>query len=283
MPHMAYRAAMATVDYRTQTTLLTGASSGIGVALARELAVRGSDLVLVARRGDRLERMAAELNGAHGVRVEAIVCDLSEPDAGTRLAREVKSRNLSVTSLVNNAGFGLDGAFADHDPARLSAMLTLNVVAVVDITRAFLAELTSSGTGFLVNVASLAAYQPIPGMAAYSASKTFVLNFTEALWWETRGTGLRTMAFSPGLTRTEFFDELGTAQYDGAFQTPEQVATAMLRAIDRRRPAPSALSRRSNVIATWVSRVLARRATVRATARFAGSDRLMRRDLPSPV
>lgn len=108
----------------------------------------------------------------------------------------------------------------------------------------------------------MAAYQPIPGMAAYAASKTFVLNFTEALWWETRGTGLRTMSFSPGLTRTELFDKLGTEQYGGSFQTPDEVATALVRAIDRRRPAPSALSRRSKAVATWVSRVLSRRAAV---------------------
>jgi short-subunit dehydrogenase len=227
--------------------------------------------VLVARRLDRLDALAGELHAQHGVRVETIALDLTLPHPGATLAAEVARRGVEVTSLVNNAGFGTDGAFRDEDPAQLSAMLALNVGAVVDVTHAFLDRLTAAGTGVLVNVASMAAYQPIPSMAVYAASKAFVLSFTEALWWETKGTGLRTLAFSPGLTRTEFFDEIGVESYSGTFQSPDDVAVAALRALDRRRAAPSATSRRGAALSTAVARLLSRRTTVLATARIAGA------------
>jgi hypothetical protein len=268
---------MTAVDYSAQTTLVTGASSGIGVAFARRLAARGSDLVLVARRQDRLDALADELRAAHGVRVEVIACDLTQPRPGRILADELDRRGVQVTSLVNNAGFGTDGAFLDEDPDRLADLVALNIAAVVDLTRTFLRPLTDAGTGILVNVASMAAYQPIPGMAVYAASKAFVLSLTEALWWETRGSGLRTIALSPGLTRTEFFDVIGTEQYSGSFQTPDEVVDAALRALDRRRPGPSTLTRRANVVATTLTRFLSRRAAVLAAARYSGAERLVRK------
>lgn len=265
-----------TLDHASQTTLITGASSGIGAALARLLAARGSGLVLVARRTERLEALAAELRGAHGVRVETVPTDLGRPGAGRALAAEVDRRGVRVTSLVNNAGIGADGAFADQDPDELEALLALNVTALVDVSRAFIGRLGPDG--YLVNIASMAAHQPIPGMAVYAASKAFVLSFTEALWWETRDGGPRTLAFSPGLTRTEFFDGIGTDGYPGDFQAPEDVAAALVRTLDRRRSAPSALSRAADAAATALTRVLGRRATVLATARVAGSAGLMRKN-----
>ncbi len=232
--------------------------------------------MLVARRTERLEELSADLRASHGVGVETIPADLARPGAGRELSEEVDRRGLRVTGLVNNAGVGADGAFHDQDPVELQRMLALNVSAVVDVSRAFVGRLTERPGGYLVNVASMAAYQPIPGMAVYAASKAFVLDFTEALWWETRGSGLRTMAFSPGLTRTEFFDGIGDEGYPSSgFQTPEQVATALVRALDRRRSAPSALSRPGNVFATALTRFLSRRAAVSATAVAAGSAVLM--------
>ncbi|MFL1430187.1 MULTISPECIES: SDR family NAD(P)-dependent oxidoreductase [unclassified Nocardiopsis] len=270
-----------TLDHAAQTTLITGASSGIGAALARRLAARGSGLVLVARRAERLESLAAELRAAHGVRVETVSADLARPGAGRELAAEIDRRGIRVTSLVNNAGIGADGAFADQDPDELEALLALNVTALVDVSRAFIGRL--SADGYLVNIASMAAYQPIPGMAVYAASKAFVLSFTEALWWETRGRGPRTLAFSPGLTRTEFFDGIGTDGYAGNFQTPDEVATALVRALDRRRSTPSALSRAANAVATTLTGLLGRRTAVLATARVAGSAALMRKNRPATV
>ena len=255
---------MAAVDYSKQTTLITGASSGIGVEFAREFAGRGSDVVLVARRLDRLEKLADELTTTYGVRAEAIPLDLSIPGAGRTLAEEVDRRGLAVTSLVNNAGFGTFGPFHDEDPKRLHEMINVNVASVVDISRAFIDRLRTSGTGVLVNVASMAAYGPIPNMAVYAATKAFVLSFTEALWQESLGTGLRVLLLSPGATRTEFNDVLGTeeATSGASFQTPRQVVETAMRALDRPKPPPSVISGQLNRLVVSLGRVLSRRRTV---------------------
>ena len=138
---------MSTIDYSKQTTLITGASSGIGVEFAREFARRGSDVVLVARRLERLEKLAAELNATYGVRATAMPLDLSLPNAGRTLAEEVERRGLTVTSVVNNAGFGTFGPFHAEEPERLREMINVNVASVVDISRAFIEQLRASGTG----------------------------------------------------------------------------------------------------------------------------------------
>ncbi|MFI5937999.1 SDR family NAD(P)-dependent oxidoreductase [Actinoplanes sp. NPDC051494] len=251
---------MAPVDYRKQTTLITGASAGIGREFARALAARGSDLVLVARRKDRLEELAAELS----VRTTVIPFDLSEPAAGERLSAEVAARGLSVTSVINNAGFGSHGPFHTLDPRRLRDEVAVNVAAVADISRAFVERLRSAGVGVLVNVGSLGSYQPGPGMAQYAATKAFVLSLTEALWYESRGTGLRVLSLAPGLTRTEFFDVVGTdsmARY-GRFETPQQVVAYGLKALDRRNPPPSVQSGVTNRVAIRATRLLTRRRVV---------------------
>jgi len=263
---------MSAVDYHGQTTLITGASSGIGLEFARQFAGRGSDVVLVARRLDRLEKLAEELAAAHGVRAEAIPLDLGLPGAGRTLAAEVDRRGLAVTSLVNNAGFGTFGPFHAEDPGRLREEINVDVVSVVDVSRAFIGRLRAAGTGVLINVASMAAYGPIPNMAVYAASKAFVVSFTEALWQESLGTGLRVMALSPGATRTEFNDVLGTeeATRGAAFQTPRQVVETALRALDRRAPPPSVVSGRPNRLmagaARLLSLLLSRRRAVLLTA-----------------
>jgi short-subunit dehydrogenase len=254
---------MTAVDYSKQTTIITGASSGIGVEFAREFARRGSDVVLVARRLDRLEELAAELNASYGVRVESIPLDLSLPAAGQTLAEEVEQRGLAVTSLVNNAGFGTFGPFHTEDPERVREEINVNVASVVDISRTFIEQLRAAGNGVLVNLASLAAYGPIPNMAVYAASKAFVLNFTEALWQESLGTGLRVLLLSPGATRTEFNDVVGTEQATSgaSFQTPQQVVQTAMRALDRRSP-PSVISGRMNRMVPSLGRVLSRRRMV---------------------
>ena len=252
------------VDYRGQTTLITGASSGIGAAFAREFARRGSDVVLVARRLDRLEKLAAELSTTYGIRATAIPLDLSRPAAGQALAAEVGRRGLTVTSLVNNAGFGTFGPFHTEDPGRLQEEINVDIANVVDISRVFIERLRAAGTGVLINVASMAAYHPVPNMAVYAAAKAFVLSFTEALWRESLGTGLRVIALSPGATRTEFFDVVGTDAADGgaARQSPEAVVATVLRALDRRTPPPSVISGRLNGVMMNLSRFLSRRRAV---------------------
>lgn len=269
------RRGSAPVDYRGQTTLITGASSGIGVEFAREFARRGSDVVLVARRLDRLDALADELAAAHGIRATAIPLDLSLPGAGRTLAEEVDRRGLAVTSLVNNAAFGTFGPFHEEDPDRIGEEIGVNVRAVVDISRAFVGRLRAGGTGVLINVASMAAYGPIPNMAVYGATKAFVLSFTEALWQESLGTGLRVMALSPGATRTEFNEVVGTEEATSSaliVQTPRQVVEAALRALDRPKPPPSVIPGRLNRAMSNLGRVLSRRRTVLVAASLTKTD-----------
>ncbi len=255
---------MSSIDFHGQTTIVTGASSGIGVAFARELARRGSDLVLVARRLDRLQARAAELEQEHGVRATSVALDLSRPGAGQALASDLAARGIAVTGLVNNAGFGTDGPFHEEDAARLTDMINVDVANLVDLTRAFIDPLRRAGVGILVNVASLAAYAPSPNMATYAACKAFVLSFTEALWYESRGTGLRVLSLAPGLTRTEFFDDLPGGTYNGSYQTPEQVVRTAMRTLERGRR-PSIQSGRGNAVAGSLPRLFTRRFSVLAS------------------
>ncbi|GIE77764.1 oxidoreductase [Actinoplanes philippinensis] len=250
------------VDFRNQTTLITGASSGFGTLFARRLAARGSDLVLVARRTDRLEALAAELPG---VTVTTIGMDLAQPGAGAKLAAAVAERGLTVTSLINNAGFGTHGLFHEADPQRITDEITLNVTTLTEITRAFIEPLRAHGRGVLVNVASIAAYQPGPTLAVYAATKAYVLSFTEALRAESRGTGLTVMTLSPGPTETEFFDVAGQGADGGtARMRPETVVDLAIKALDRRNTPPSLITGARNRMMMGVSRLAGRRITLAA-------------------
>lgn len=192
---------MGTGEFRA---LVTGASSGIGAAYARALRARGERLILVARRADRLEQLSRELGGTEWA--AAIPCDLSAPGIGERLRAEVRSRGFEVDLLVNNAGLGHTAPFERQAPDVIHAMIDVNVRAVVDLTRAFLPDMVERGRGRIVNVASNAAFQPVPFLAVYAASKAFVLSFTEAVGEELRGTGVRIQALCPGVTATEFLE-----------------------------------------------------------------------------
>ena len=235
---------MTKIDYHNQTTIVTGASSGLGAEFARQLAARGSNLVLVARRADRLKTLAEELTLAHGVAVTAVARDLGQPDAGRTLRAELESRGIHATGLVNNAGFGTHDTFSNEDPDRLQAMIALNVGALVDLSRAYIDPLTSAGTGVLINVASLLGFQPTPYLAVYGATKAFVLSFTESLWEEARGTGLRVLAISPGAVETEFYDSAGSqsADYGVKRATPQDVVRIALKTLDRRFGPPSVIT-----------------------------------------
>jgi short-subunit dehydrogenase len=256
------------VDYRNTTALVTGASSGLGEEFARQLAARGANLVLVARRLDRLEALAAELRAERGVSVTVVEADLSRADAVTALAQRLDSLGLSIDTLVNNAGFATRNRFEDEDPARIAEEIDLNVGALVGISRRFYPQLLTSAKGALINVASTGAYQPVPRMAVYGATKAFVLSFTEALWFEAKGSGLRVLALSPGATRTEFFDIAGADARVGAFQTPEQVVRLALTTLDRRNPPPSIISGASNRATTFAGRLLSRRGVANLTGRI---------------
>ncbi|MEU6714849.1 SDR family oxidoreductase [Nonomuraea sp. NPDC046802] len=219
------------------TALVTGASSGIGAEFARQLAARGHDLVLVARSAAALERLAADLRAAHGVRAEALVQDLSAPDAATRVAEEVAARGRTIDLLVNNAGFGTAGHFAQIPAEREHEELMVNVVALVGLTHAFVPGMLARGSGAVVNVGSTAGFNVAPYFATYGSSKAFVLSFSLALWSELRGSGVKVLAVAPGPTQTRFFERVGTekAAIGAKLGTPEPVVTSALRALDRDR------------------------------------------------
>lgn len=213
------------------TCLVTGASAGIGVELARALAARGRGVTLVARREDRLRALAAELGDAHGVRVEAIACDVGEDGERRRLMAELEARGLVVDVLVNNAGIGSAGRFQALDPEREVAMVRLNVEAVVALCGAYVPAMVKRGVGAVLNVASISGYQPLARQATYAASKAFVLSFTEGLHTDLYATGVTATALCPGPVRTEFFDAAAIDDpFDGTpdffWTTAEEVARA---------------------------------------------------------
>ena len=191
------------------TCLVTGASSGIGADIARELAQRGHGVTLVARRADRLEELADELRAEHGIRAEALSCDLTE--AGTRdaLLARIGELGLTVEVLVNNAGFGSAGAFTELDGESEVRMVRTNVEAVVALSSAVAPGMVERGRGAILNVASSAAFQPIPRQATYAATKAFVLSFSEALNAELGEHGITVTALCPGPVRTEFVEVAG--------------------------------------------------------------------------
>jgi short-subunit dehydrogenase len=191
------------------TALVTGASSGIGEAIARRLAERGHGVTLVARREDRLRTLAAELTDAHGIRAEAIGADLGERAGRDQLAERVAALGLDVEILVNNAGFGGSGSVHRSDPGRLAQMVALNCEALVELQARFTAAMVERGRGAVINVASTAAFQPIPGTATYAATKAFVLSLSEATSSELGKRDVTVTAVCPGPVKTEFAEAAG--------------------------------------------------------------------------
>jgi uncharacterized protein len=183
--------------------LVTGASSGIGAKLARELARDGHDLVLAARRVERMQTLAAELK-AVGAESTVISADLGKPGAAAALMRDIGARNLAIDVLINAAGLGANGRFDQSDQDRVAAMLQVNVVALTELTRLVLPGMVARRRGKVLLVASTAAFQPGPQMAVYCASKAYVLSLGEALAYELRGTGVSVTTLCPGATATEF-------------------------------------------------------------------------------
>jgi short-subunit dehydrogenase len=216
------------------TCLVTGASSGIGADIARELAKRGHGVTLMARREDRLRELAGEIGG------EVVACDLSDEKARERAAREIEERGLVVEVLVNNAGFGTAGLFRELDKDRELSMVRTNVEAVLALCGTYVPGMIDRGRGAVLNVASTAAFQPLPRQATYGATKAFVLSFTEALSEELQGTGVTATALCPGPVPTEFIETAGISSrfQDGPgliYKTPADVARTAVDAVDKGR------------------------------------------------
>ncbi len=195
---------MTFTHWKGKTALVTGASAGIGAAMARRLAAGGCNLVLTARRRERLEALALELSSRHGVRADVVPADLADPAGAQRLADALRALGRSIDLLINNAGLGRSGAFENGAWEQDLEMMQLNMVSPVHLTRLLLPQMIDRGAGDILITASIAAYLPIPTFAVYSASKAFVKSFGEALGFELRGTGVRVCVVSPGGTATEF-------------------------------------------------------------------------------
>ena len=223
--------------YADRWALITGASSGIGAEFARRLAGRGMHLVLVARREKLLQELADELHTRHGAKCELIVSDLSDPDQAARVVEEISRRGISVELLINNAGFGIVSAIEDVETDRVMAMVRLNIGTLTELTYRILPDMLERGHGAIINLASVAAFQPVAYMPAYAATKTYALHFSEALWAEAYDRGVTIMALCPGVTQTEFFETAGVPNWlrKQRSQTPAQVVKRALRALEKRR------------------------------------------------
>jgi short-subunit dehydrogenase len=248
-------------DLKGKTALVTGASSGIGAAIARQLAADGVHLVLVARSQDKLQALAAQLSTQHGVRASVLAADLGPRGCGALLQGQVQAQGLAIDILVNNAGFGSYGAFEGIDPDLEQGEIAVNVAALVDLTHAFVPGMLVRGQGIILNVASTAAFQPGPYMAVYAATKAFVLSFSEALWAEYRARGIHVAALCPGPVDTAFITGLGdpsirqTAVFARLLQ-PEQVAARAMQAL--RGSAPTYVVGRRNWLMAQSARLAPR-------------------------
>jgi short-subunit dehydrogenase len=223
--------------YAERWALITGASSGIGAEFARRLAARGMHLVLTARHGDPMTALASDLHTHHGTRTEIICADLTKASDIERIKAEIAAKHIEVELLVNNAGFAVVGDVENTDPNRVQGMLQVNIAALTNLTYHFLPGMLKRRHGAIINVASIAGFQPVAYMGAYSASKTYVMHFSEALWAEARDRGVTVMALCPGATRTAFFDYAGVPNWlkKHRSQSPSQVVKTALKGLEKRR------------------------------------------------
>ena len=223
------------VDYRHATALITGASSGIGEAFASALAQRGMNLILVARTKPKLDELAQRLTNQHRVQATVIQADLADPKAPGRLYSRVAELGVRVDLLVNNAGFGLGGAFLSHDLLREEEQINVNIGALVALTHLFVRDMVVRKKGGVVNLASITSFLPIAYSAIYAASKSFVLSFSEALGREVAADGVHVLAVCPGPVATKFYERLGAKPTRKALDTPERIVAGALSALDRGR------------------------------------------------
>jgi short-subunit dehydrogenase len=252
-----------------QTALITGASSGIGAAMARLFAGKGYGLALVARTEPALQALADELRAAHGVSVTVVPQDLAQPGAAQAIFAEIQRANITVDVLVNNAGYASYGPFAEADLGNELDEMRVNMLALTALTRLFLPGMVERGRGGVLNVASTAAFQPGPGMAVYFASKAFVLSFSEALAYEVRGAGVHVTALCPGGTRSAFFDRANMQNsrfIRGHLMDPMAVARAGYEGLRHGRPV--VIPGTWNRFLAWSTRLFPRRVVTSVSARL---------------
>ena len=240
-----------TETLRGKTALITGASSGLGADFARQLAERGCNLILAARRMERLQELQTEIIAKYSVTVECVAIDLLAANAPQQLYDQLKNSGKVVDVLVNNAGLGLYGEFWTSPWERLHQMLELDVVALTHLTRLFLPDMLARNFGYLLLIGSTGSFQPTPTYAAYAAAKSYVLSFGEALHYELRQSAVKCTVLCPGVTRTEFFDVSG--QKITAFQRQSMMESAEVVRIGLE----AMLKGRSSVVTGWLNAFLA--------------------------
>ncbi|MGE0128558.1 MAG: SDR family NAD(P)-dependent oxidoreductase [Blastocatellales bacterium] len=224
-------------EWKGKTVLVTGASYGIGEAFARKLAADGANVIITARSRDRLDTLATELRSRHGANVTALEADLANPSAPRQIFDETEGRGVQIDLLINNAGFGAVGDFADIPLERQIEMIQVNVTALVALSHLFLQPMIKRRAGAIIQVASTASFQGVPYSSIYSATKAFILNFAEGLWAEGREYGVRVLALCPGPTATHFQAVAGTSHLRDPekMQKPEEVVEAGLKALAKNR------------------------------------------------
>lgn len=248
--------------------LITGASSGIGACFARELGRRRRNLVLVARREEKLKELAAELAARHEIRVEEIPADLALPGAAPQLAEALNERNCLVDLLINNAGFGARGEFWKLSPQRQSAMVSLNVNTLVELTYLLLPDMLERRHGAIINVSSTTSFQPVPYTTTYAATKAFVTSFSMGIAEELKPYGIPVVTLCPGGTQTNFFvaGEYGVRNLPGGMQAPEEVVAAALDALER--GGGLVVPRLINKLSIMVQRLMPREIVARLAAKI---------------
>lgn len=256
-------------DFTGMTALITGASSGLGEGYALELAKRGAKVILVARRADRLRELSDRINSEHGILASTVLpMDLSANGAALSLAKIIKGRGLQIDILVNNAGFGQTIPFIEEDAQWIRNELAVNVDTLVELTHEFLPGMVERNSGIVINIASTAAFQSLPYMAVYGATKAFVLSFTEALWGETRKTGVKVLAVCPGPTETEFFDAGGSSPAFGRFiRKRDHVMETTFKELAKRKPKGAVIDGSLSKITAMSSRFFTRRFAIKLAGR----------------
>jgi short-subunit dehydrogenase len=251
-----------------QWALVTGPSSGLGEEFARQLAARGMHLVLVARRRELMEKLAAELHLQHGTRCHIIQADLADPAVPKRVLDEVAAQGITIELLVNNAGFGIVGEVDNADIDRMLLMIRLNISALTELTYRLLPGMLQRGRGAILNVSSLSAFQPVAYMGVYAASKAFVLHFSEALHCELKDRGITVTAVCAGVTRTPFFDIAGASGWlqKHASHPVDYVVKRSLKALVRRQQFTVPGWR--NYLLTLLVRIASRARVVKESTRF---------------
>jgi uncharacterized protein len=254
------------MEFKNKTILVTGASSGIGEAFCRQFAALGANLVMTARRGEAMNALAAELRSKHGTRIHIVTADLARETGAREVISFLHDEGLTVDVLINNAGFGHFGEFIDGEATMFRDMIGVNITSLVDLTRLLLPGMVSRGQGGILNVASMAGSGPVPNSAVYAATKAFVIRFSEALWYECRGTGVHVSVLCPGPVDTAFFDAAGgkpSKTLMRSVETADQVVKTGIEALRRnKRKRPTTLALRlvdklSRITPVWLTLAVA--------------------------